>query len=397
MPTFVVRSRLSAKTPEAMNEPGGLRDLDDAGRVAWEEAVASCVRAVSPEDGHPFLLPAPDRRTPYVTGPDWTGLPARVVSCLTRARALGVLDVERRLQEEYLEWRTVRDRGGAIRRVELTTELRDYWRVLAAHEPARTVDRVGELTGRAVRSKEVYGIRDPAAVDAATREEAFAATMIGWPNPLNDGRKGICFMSHWSNDLRSLVTIAAAAATPCLLRDPVSGVSRCATAGETIPLLGDAAVDRRASDPVIVERLGRLAFERRLVALDDPIGVYVQGVEHTRLRTPDGSPVPAEWFAASRGASAEESPDGRPRRQRLVFEVPAGECFAVSDLVDAATEQRIRHGAQIAELVQLRVLLRTSAAGVARSTAGLDPGADVRRVDPCRDVRRIAAGRGAGR
>src|SRR5687768_1064983 len=105
-----------------MDEPGGLRDLDDSGRAAWAEAVAGCMPAAR----HPFLLPAADGRTPEVTAPDWTGLPTRVVACLTRERALGLLDAERRLQEEYLEWRTVRGRGGAIRRVELTTELRDY-------------------------------------------------------------------------------------------------------------------------------------------------------------------------------------------------------------------------------------------------------------------------------
>ncbi len=376
-----------------MDEPGGLRELGETGRAAWDDAVASCVRAAVPDAGHPFLLPAADRRTPLVTGPDWTGLPSRVVGCLRRARALELLDAERRLQEEYLEWRTVRDDGGAITRVELTTELRDYWQVLAAHEPARTVDLVGELSGRAVEPREVYGIRSPAGVDPAVRKEAFAAAMLARPNPLNDGREGICFMAHRSNDLRALVAIVAAAAMPCVLRDPASGRARCATAAEVIPLLGHAAVAGRASDPVLVERLGRLAFERRLVALDDPVGVYVQGVEHTRLRTPDGSPVPPEWFAASRGLSAAAAADGRPRHQRLVLAVPAGEGFAVSDLVDAATERPIRHGAQIAELVQLRVLLRMSAAGRARSHPGLDPTGRARRTDPCRDVRAIAAGR----
>ena len=33
-------------------------------------------------------------------------------------------------------------------RLELTAELRDYWRVLAAYEPPRILDLVGELTGR---------------------------------------------------------------------------------------------------------------------------------------------------------------------------------------------------------------------------------------------------------
>jgi hypothetical protein len=324
-----------------MEEPGGLRDLGAAGRTAWDEAVARCL-----PDHHPYLLPAPDRRTPLVVGPDWTGLPVRVVRCLGRERALARLDGERDLQEEYLEWRTVRGPDGTIRRVELTTELRDYWHVLAAHEPERAVDLVGELTGCAIAARELQR-----------------------PGRFNDGRDGICFMTHRSNDLAALAKLAAAAAMPC------AAGNRRATADEAIPLLGDAAVAGRASDPVIVEALGRLASERRLVALADPVGVYVAGVEHTRLRTPDGSAVPAEWFAPSRGD------------QRLVLEVPAGEGFAVGDLVDAASERPIRHGGQIAELVRLRVMFRASAAGAARSRARLE--ADPRRRAPlrCRDVR----------
>jgi hypothetical protein len=371
--------------------PGGLRELDDAGRTAWEAKVASSVGAIMSAVGSPFLLPATDQRTRCVTGPDWTGLPVRVVGCLTRARALRLLDRDRRLQEEYLEWRTVRAPGGAISRVELTTELNDYWRVLAAHEPPRLLDLVGELTGRVTRPRQVYGVRDPEALEPGKREQAFVRTTIGRANPLNDGRAGICFMTQQSNNLGALVAIVAAAATPCVVRDPVTKHNRCATAEETIPHLQGAAVAGRASDPAIVERLGRLAFERRLVALDDPIGVYVQGVEHTRLRTPDGSTVPLDWFSASRGWSARESPDGRPRRQRLVFEVPGSERFGVGDLVDMATERPIRHGGQIAELVQLRVLVRTSAAGVARRAPGLDLSERVERMDRCRDVSKLVS------
>ena len=193
-------------------------------------------------------------------------------------------------------------------------------------------------------------------------------------------------MRHRDNDLGAMFKLLAAAASPCVLADEVTGRSRCATAYETIPLLDEAAVAGRASDPVIVERLGRLAFERRLIAPDDPLGISIGGVEHTRLRTPDGEHVPPEWFAASRGWSAAESPDGHARSQRLVFEVPPEHGFAVGDLVDAATEQPIRHGGQIAELVQVRLLLRTTAAGVAASGGGLEFDPDRPRADPCEDV-----------
>ena len=66
-----------------MDEPGGLRALGETGRAALDDAVARCVRAVVPDAAHPFLLPAADRRTPLITGPDWTGLPPRVVGCLS--------------------------------------------------------------------------------------------------------------------------------------------------------------------------------------------------------------------------------------------------------------------------------------------------------------------------
>ena len=216
--------------------------------------------------------------------------------------------------------------------------------------------------------------------------------MIGRANRLNDGRDGICFMTHRSNDLGSLVGIVAAAATPCVLRDPVSGRSRCAAAGEVIPLLGDAAVAGRASDPVIVERLGRLAFERRLVALDDPVGVYVQGVEHARLRTPDGAPVPKEWFVAGRGSRARGA--GRaPAPPAAGARGAGGRGIRRERPRRRATELPIRHGAQIAELVQLRVLVRMSAAGAAGAHAGTGGRARVRGADPCRDMRAIVAGR----
>ena len=163
-----------------MRPPGLLADLGRAGARAWSRRVAARLEVLLQGAGpNPFLRAAPDAETAGLASADWTGLPSRVVGCLRRARALELLDGERRLQEEYLEWRTVRDRGGAITRVELTTELRDYWQVLAAHEPARTVDLVGELSGRAVEPREVYGIRSPAS--GRRREAAFAAAMLARP------------------------------------------------------------------------------------------------------------------------------------------------------------------------------------------------------------------------
>jgi hypothetical protein len=111
----------------------------------------SCFGSVVGDSGnHPFLLPSPDERTVEQTGPDWTGLPTRALACLGRRQALAILDGQRGLQEEYLEWRVVRASDDRIRRVELTTELRGYWRVLAARAGADSgpYQRVGEPARR---------------------------------------------------------------------------------------------------------------------------------------------------------------------------------------------------------------------------------------------------------
>ena len=363
----------------SVDASGRLDELGGAGLAAWKDTLRRCFEETVPR-AHRFLLPAPDARTPHRTGPDWIGLPLRVVGCLGRARAMRMLDRDRRLHEEYIEWRVVRD-GGVIRRVELTTELRDYWLVLAAHEPRRTLELIGELTGARVTPRRVYGVDDPLALPPEARERAFVRTFVARPNALNDGRAGICFMTHRSNDLRSLVAIGAAAAQLCTVR--AGGRLRCASADEVIPLLGGAAVARRASDPVIVEHLSRLAFERRLIAFDDPVGVSIQGFEHERLRTPAGEPVPREWVTYGRGSPA----------RRVVVEVPRGEGLALGDLVDAATEQPLRHGGQIAELVQLRLFVRTGDAGQVRPGRALETRLATRRRDDCRDVLR-AAGEG---
>jgi hypothetical protein len=388
-----------------MREPGGLTELGDAGAAAWAEHVrrlfstgaAEVARELQTENGS--VLASPTLETATVTAPDWTGLPVRVTACLGRDRGLRLLDRRsdrvdgggRRWQEDYVEWRVLRHRG-RIERVELTTELADYWRVLAAYDPARLLETVAELAGeRAARPGLVFGAVDPFGdgVTPERRGEAFAGAMLPphGRSPYNNGTRAICCMTQSTNSLRGLIMLVLAAASCRVVRDSLAGQLRCLTCLEAIPLIGNATLGR-SSDPVLVERLGQLAYEGRLVAFDDPVGVYMQGVEHTRLRTPADEEVPSEWFAFSRGAAAGDSPDGRARYQRVTLEVPPGEGFVVGDLVDVATERPIRYGGEIADLLRLVTFFRVSAADavVVDRKSPLELGADTR-DDGCNGIR----------
>jgi hypothetical protein len=289
-----------------------------------EPDLSAAVGALLADAGPPARLRAvADAGTPYLLTTDWTGLPCRVVAGEGRRRALELLDERRDLQEEYVEWRTVRDEEGRLRGVELTTELPEYWDALT---PNAVLATVREFVGEEVEPGKVLG------------PDGFLND-----GPYNDGTRGICCMSQSSNNLRAMVGLVCAAlrtysikGRPCLHGDELFG------------LLGDAAVAGRASDPLLVERLARVAWDGRLVAFDEPVGVVVIGFEHTRLRTRRGEPVGPECFTVSRGG------------RRAVFEVPDGH----KHLVDVATESPIVHGGQIAELVQVAVHLRVSERGV---------------------------------
>jgi len=312
------------------------------------------------------------------TAPDWTGLPLRVVEQLGRHRALALLDTSpladgrsgRDFQEEYLEWRVER-KSGVITRVELTVELPERWFRLAGDEPEQALDVIAGFAGvPTLEPQAVYGPFDPFAgsATAAGRSAAFAATMLGprHRNPLNDGRSAITCLTQRSNTLAALSALAAAALTPRFVRRPDRQPAiRSPTAGELMPLLGGAAQAGRGSDPVLVERFARLAFEKRTVAFAEPVGLWIQGVQRTRLRTPEGGEVPLEWFKFSRSLT---SPDGgvEPSRpQRVCLEVPKEADLRVGDLIDVATGDNLRFGGQLAELVQIAMPLAVSPPGTA--------------------------------
>jgi hypothetical protein len=338
------------------------------------------------EQLRPAGLPAEPVATPEHRSVDWPGYPVRIDACLGRDRTLALLDRRvagvgdlgrLRHQEEYLEWRVVRD-GDRIRRIEMTTELSDYWEVLAAHEPERTLALVSSFAGEEVGWPDVYA-EDPfaPAADPESRAGAFRRRMLpegGDPSeqdwaevsPFATGERALCFMLHHSNTLGALLHLGLAAMTQAVVVDDlVTGRVRYASGAEVIPLMGNAAQDGRSSDPVVVEAIAQLVAEGRPVAVDDPVGIAIRGVQRTGLARADGREVPEEWFTFGRGVRADQAPDGRQRCQRLTLEVPP-EAGSVDDIVVRRTGERLRFGGQLAALVQLTAHLRTGPIGADR-------------------------------
>lgn len=354
-----------------MLPPGGLAEWPSAARD-WEDTVTATLARIVARTGRP-LPPSVSGATPAnATEPrttDWPAAPARVRACLGTAEADRVCDTRDpsagdlgrlAFQEEYAEWRMVRDHAGAPLRFELTTELADYWLLLAEHAPRQAIQQVAEFarTDTETAAAMMFGTRNPLAASAGSRSATFATAMLGpQPGPLNNGLAAITCLTRDDNTLEALINlVTAAAGAPQRVVDPSSQTTRFASGSEAIERLREgSAQDCRHSDPVVVERIVRLATEGRHIRFDDPIGVYVLEVQTSDLLLPDDSPLPDEWCRLSRGGAA---PGGGSLAQRVEIEIPPEAGFTLASLRSRRTGNPIVHGGQIAELVQLGVRVR---------------------------------------
>ena len=358
-----------------MSAPGALEEWNGSA-AAWEARVTETLGALDlPEQ----LKQATKGNATELRIPDWPAVPARARARFGRReadrmcdeRAADGDDVGRTsLQDEYAEWRVVRDECGRAVRFELTTELADYWELLARYAPARAIDVVGEFAGVPVGRSAVFGAHNPFGATSTedSRANAFCAEMLGRdrdgnglgrrPGQYNNGAKAITCLARKDNSLAALAKlVAAAAAAPQLVVDPESGEARFPSGSEAIPTLWEeSAKDGRNSDPVVVERIVRLATEGRTIRFDDPAGVHIVDVQLDELTDPGGAPLPREWCKL--GRHGPPLPDGLARAQRLELEVPADAGFRLGEVRSRRTGTAIVHGAQIAELVQLAVYVR---------------------------------------
>ncbi|MDQ4144912.1 MAG: hypothetical protein M3198_14465, partial [Actinomycetota bacterium] len=122
--------------------PARLTELSDPDRDAWSEAIATIVDDFArtfPQFYDPTSEDTPEDLPPALIA--WGAFPARVLreegpGTARWARA----DSTRDEQDEYCEWSVERDREGKIIRVTFTTEVPEYWRHVAEHDPDRLLE-----------------------------------------------------------------------------------------------------------------------------------------------------------------------------------------------------------------------------------------------------------------
>jgi len=380
VPVPITKARLLmhhtlANCQEVMaNEPGNLSDLEGPSKNEWDRYVSkSTLEAINASGTTQFLAEADGSITSPPVAVDWSGFPVRIQTCLDGSLRktlpfldwqLGNIDSGRPIgHEEYLEWRVLRNGAGKITRIEFTTEIREYWEILAKYHSTKCLRLLGRFAGEGIASfADVYG-GDPEQMTPGERESAFQNNMFAVKDtppksPYNNGRRSIAFMAKDVNTLNAAIQLASFAAFPYQAEEP-NGTIRSITGSEAIAFTKQNALACRNSDPTIVSSVIDQAVAGKFLVFDSTPGIYILDVQHEKILLPDRSgSIPRDWFEFQRG-----SRDGVERSQRLVFEVPPSQGFTIGDLIDDEIDEPVAFGGQIAKKITVGLYVRVSAPG----------------------------------
>jgi len=302
---------------------------------------------------------------------DWFGNPAEPEFCLSRmvAKQLSDWGAQGRhgVQNEYCEYAVVKalDSAGKLRpkRVQISTELREYWVTLATADPDRTRALASAVLGFDVSWMDLYGVNNPNNLAEEDRRIAFSTVVAGNGQDLTlpksvpydpTGRinTDYClFMSHPINGLDDLIYIVLFGAKP--YAQTVNEQRQQATREQIFRKYGVEHLACRHADPAAAMGACGAAYEGRTVAFSDPIGMYIKSFARDKFQI-RGNPVPDAWVRFSRGK--------KPLWQRLEFGPADSDAEFLDDIVvsEAADETPVIGGYQVIANIEVGPLISLS-------------------------------------
>lgn len=350
--------------------PGRADDLGSEFVERWNNEISHAYEALRSEFGSRLFSLDPEEVSSPVRAPiKWFGDPAEPAFCLGAAAAAPLSDWGVRgrhvLHNEYCEYRTIErpDGGGRMRpkRIEVTTELREYWVTVATHDPEALRKMANNVLGFEPTWEDLYGVDDPSRLDERSRERTFSALVAGHGNDRELAEAGVpaqptgrlntdnaLFMTHPINGLDDLLYIVLFGARP--YASEVSGERKPATREQIFRSFGVEHLACRHADPAAAMGAAGAAFEGRTVAFDNPLGMYILSFAQDLFRLHD-EPVPDSWVRFSRGQEG--------MFQRLEFGPSDEEDAFLDDIKVAvgATEEPLTGGFQVVQQIEVGPLV----------------------------------------
>jgi len=350
------------------NSPGGLAEFNAISLQVWNDMIN---REISRQTASQYFKANSDdiQNGQEVASVRWSGAPAEARFCLNRdwAERLSDWGVRGRhnTHNEYCEYRVVTavDGQGNVRpkRVEFTSELREYWVVLAMHDPQALKNAVKDVIGRVPTWSELYDHNDPMSLGEQERRIRFSKMVAGNGNHrdlINAGvpsqpdgslnRDNILFLTHPINGLDDLIYVVMFGATPYRVNE--NGLERKALLQEIFRAFDVEHLACRNADPAAAAGPFDVVSEGRDVAFSKNLGMYLRPLNPSLFEY-DGADIPEDWIAYSRGNEG--------MYQRLEFGPSDDQDVFLDEILikKGAAKEPLIGGFQIAEVLEVGPLV----------------------------------------
>lgn len=261
----------------------------------------------------------------------WFGDPAEPAFCQNSDIAQKLSDWglkgRHNLHNEYCEY-TVEykiDSNGKQRpkRVQITTELREYWLTIAKHDPNFLKQLASTILEKEVTWDDLYG-NDPTAMSPEQREKNFSVQVAGFGKNQPVGKlntENALFMTHRINGLDDLLYIVMFGAKPYARKDEnqYNKVTKYAIFKE----YGVEQLACRHADPAAAMGAYEAVFSGRKIAFNQNLGMYILSFSKNNFAY-NGTTIPDSWIKFSRGENG--------LHQRLVFGPSDNENIFLDDI-----------------------------------------------------------------
>lgn len=357
----------------AYNVPGQADELNENLINKWNETIQAEYEQLRANYGSRFFEIDPRKiSNPTPANVHWFGDPAEPNFCigLEVARQLSDWGLQGRqnLHNEYCEYHTIErpDATGRIRpkRVQITTELREYWVCLAVFDPDELRKLATEILEFEPSWMDLYGVQDPFSLTETQRKLEFSRFMAGNgadeelrkagipDQPIGRlNRDNAVFMTHPINGLDDLLYIVMFGAKPYAKR--IGDTFQKVTREDIFRAFGVEHLACRHADPAAAMGAYGAVFDGRVISFKDPLGMYILSFADNVFLYED-KPVPKEWIRWKRGQAG--------MYQRLEFGPDDNDPAFLDDIIlaEGANEDAVTGGFQIVQHIEVGPLVIVS-------------------------------------
>ncbi len=214
-----------------------------------------------------------------------------------RVQTQNAFSLKERIQDEYLEWHSKKDKTGRVTEISFTAEGPGYWETIAKHDAELLTRLYKEYISDDVVENDLYWQNDIACPIVETdlssnRDTVTGYTLVYKKGDYNQYNKwntslGVMHLIQRNNTLGAEIRLAADATKrygikPDLNHNP--------TRFELVACGVPAGINRN-SDPTISDEVNKLALSNFKVSISNPIGLYIGEIQISGIRDSNGNSV----------------------------------------------------------------------------------------------------------